>query len=401
MKSIFVIVKKEFARFFGDRRLAITTLLLPGLMIYLVYNFMGNAITNNFTVDDQYVSSVAVVNLPESMRVIFDAGGKISLIEIDAGEIDAYKARVTDKTMDLLVVFPENFDADVTAYEPSMSHAKAPNNDIFSNSTSTESQAAYAMMYSVLDTYESALANKFDINNDLEMYGEDGQSGYDLATERDVTGSVFSSLLPMLLMIFMFSGCLSVAPESIAGEKERGTIATLLITPMKRGELAIGKIIALAVIALLSGLSSTLGTLISLPKMMGPVDGVSASEYAVTDYVMLACVILSTVLLLITLIAIISAFAKTVKEAATTVSPLMIIVMLIGVSAMFGNTKSDLKFYLIPLYNSVQSMSGIFSFTSQPVNIAVTVAVNLVCACFGAFILTKMFNNEKIMFNKA
>lgn len=70
---------------------------------------------------------------------------------------------------------------------------------------------------------------------------------------------IFSSMLPMLLMIFLFTGCMSVAPESIAGEKERGTIATLLVTPVKRSHIAIGKIIALSIIALLSGISSTLG----------------------------------------------------------------------------------------------------------------------------------------------
>lgn len=76
-------------------------------------------------------------------------------------------------------------------------------------------------------------------------------------------------MLPMLLMLFLFSGCMAVAPESIAGEKERGTIATLLVTPMKRSDLAIGKILALALIALLSGISSALGTVLALPQADG------------------------------------------------------------------------------------------------------------------------------------
>ena len=96
------------------------------------------------------------------------------------------------------------------------------------------------MMRDFLDTYESALANKFDVNP--------GEEVYDMATEEDLSAQVFSMMVPMLLMIFLFSGCMAVAPESIAGEKERGTIATLLVTPVKRSHLAVGKIISLSVI---------------------------------------------------------------------------------------------------------------------------------------------------------
>ena len=111
------------------------------------------------------------------------------------------------------------------------------------------------------------------------------------------------------MMIFLFSGCMGVAPESIAGEKERGTIATLLVTPMNRGQLAIGKVISLGVIALLSGLSSFIGTFASLPSLMGGADtGMDASIYGVTDFVMLFGVILSTVLLIVGLICVISTF---------------------------------------------------------------------------------------------
>jgi ABC-type Na+ efflux pump permease subunit len=59
-------------------------------------------------------------------------------------------------------------------------------------------------------------------------------------------------ILPFLILSFLFSGCLAVTPESIAGEKERGTIATLLVTPIKRRELAIGKIISLSILATLA-----------------------------------------------------------------------------------------------------------------------------------------------------
>ena len=51
---VLTIFKKELARFFGDRRMALTTILLPGLMIYVLYTFMGNALSSQFSVEDTF-----------------------------------------------------------------------------------------------------------------------------------------------------------------------------------------------------------------------------------------------------------------------------------------------------------------------------------------------------------
>ena len=287
----------------------------------------------------------------------------------------------------------DTFDSAVAQYDPS-SGTPAPNIEIYYNSSNTDGQTAYATLTALLDSYESTMTNKFDINNTSEKY--------DLADEKDITGMIFSTMLPMLLLIFMFSGCMAVAPESIAGEKERGTIATLLITPVNRSHIALGKILALSVIAILSGASSTIGTVLSLPKLMGgATDGMSADAYNPGDYAWLALIIFSTVLLLVTAVSIISAFAKTIKEAQGYVSPLMILTMLVGVTGMFGGgIKHSVVYYLIPLYNSVQSMVGIFSFDIVPQYIGVTVAANLVFTGIGVFVLSKMFNSERVIFSK-
>ena len=204
----------------------------------------------------------------------------------------------------------------------------------------------------------------------------------------------------MLLMMFLFSGCMSVAPESIAGEKERGTIATLLITPLKRSHLALGKICALSVIALLAGASSAIGTLLSLPQLM-QMDGGLTVPYNTAHYLMLALIILSTVLLIVAAISIISAFARSTKEAQTYITPLMIIVTLIGITAMFGNgPQQSLPLYFVPFYNTVQAMTGIFSFQMDGAKLAVTVVSNLVYTGVGVFLLTRMFNSEKVMFQR-
>lgn len=292
----------------------------------------------------------------------------------------------------MLLVFPADFSASVAKYE--VSDGAAPNVAIYYNSTEAESAKLYGVIKGVLDAYEQGMANKFDVNA--------GGEAYDLASEKDATGQVFAMLLPLLLMTFLFSGCISIAPEAIAGEKERGTIATLLVTPMKRSALALGKIVSLSAIALLAGLSSFLGTMLSLPNLMGGANsGMDASVYVLSDYLLLLCVILTTVLVLVALISIISACAKNIKEASTANAPLMIVSMGVSLSTMFGGEGAkSLGLFCIPLYNSVQCMHGIFSFQYAPEQIVVTMVSNLVYAFLLTWVLTKLFNSEKVMFAK-
>ena len=390
--GILAIMRKELARFFSDKRMVVS-ILLPGVLIYVMYSFMGQAMGSLYGVEEDYVPTVQVVQLPDSVAGFVETAGGLNLLEVDASAVAEAQSAVTDQTLDLLAVFPEDFDQAVAAYTPAGGQP-APNVELYYNAASTTSQSAYMLLTSLLDGYEAQLANKFDINA--------GDKIYDLATEEDTAGTYFASLMPLLLMIFLYSGCVAVAPESIAGEKERGTIATMLITPIRRGDIAIGKILALALIALLSGASSAIGTVLALPKLMGAAsDGLSANIYGVQDYLLLAAVILSTVVLLVTLISILSAFAKTVKEAQAYVMPLMILVMVLGVTAMFGGgAKTELWYYLIPLYNSVQCMVGVFSFSTVMAGVATALAANVIYTILGVFVLARMFNSEKIVFSR-
>lgn len=390
-KDMLTIIKKEFARFFGDKRMVFTTVLMPGLMIYVLYTFMGKGMMREFTTDDAYVASAYVQNMPEELSPVL-RGLSVEWTELSEGETETAKTAITAKEADMLLVFPADFSAAVSEYE--VSDGAAPNVEIYYNSTEVESANLYSVIVGVLDAYEEGMANKFDVNA--------GDGAYDLASEKDATGQMFAMLLPLLLMTFLFSGCVSIAPEAIAGEKERGTIATLLVTPMKRSALALGKIVSLSAIALLAGLSSFLGTMLSLPNLMGGAEsGMDASVYMMSDYLLLLGIILTTVLVLVALMSIISAYAKNIKEAGTANAPLMIVSMGVSLSTMFGGAgEKSLGLFCIPLYNSVQCMHGIFSFQYAPEQIVVTMVSNLVYAFLLTWVLTRLFNSEKVMFAK-
>jgi len=393
MKNIVTIMSKEFARFFTDKRMVLMTI-MPAILIYVVYSFMGSMLASTFAPDEDHKPRVYIVNAPDSITQKVQAAG-IILLPIEAGGIENAKENITNGDADLIVIFPINFDELVDAYDVRTATGPAPNIEIYFISTEPNSHAAYFQITTMLDLYESSLANKFDINRDVY--------DADLASPEDVAASMISTIMPMLLFLFLYSGCMGLALESITGEKERGTLATLLVSPLKRSELAVGKILSLVVLSFLSGSITAVATILSLPNLMGGgADGlVDVGIYSVTDYILLAFVILSTLLIMVAMISIVSAFAKTIKEAGQAAMPLMIVIMLIGLSGMFGGgTPTDPVYYLIPLYGSVQSMSGIFSRDYLVMNILISCLSSIVYAGIGGFILTKMFNSEKIMFSR-
>jgi len=69
-KKMIAIMKKEFARFFGDKRLVFTTILMPGLMIYILYTLLGQGIMKQFAASEDYVYQIYTVDLPEAFSYL-------------------------------------------------------------------------------------------------------------------------------------------------------------------------------------------------------------------------------------------------------------------------------------------------------------------------------------------
>ena len=380
MKAIFAIIKKEFSRFFLDRRMVLTTLLLPGLLIYVVYTAIGSITSAIAEVPS--TPAVYVQNMPESLS---DAIGGMFEVRQQSVSDEEAKEQIRQGDIDLLVIFPENFD------ELGATSGEVPSVSIYYYSAETASSSAYSMMVALLDGYEQQISNVFDING--------GGDVYDLADSSSVSMYILSMIVPMVLIMLMLSGCVSVVLESIAGEKERGTIATLLVTPMKRSSLAVGKILSLSVIAMLSGISSFVGLILSLPNMMGGTGvNFSLAAYGALDYIGLLLVVISTVLVFVALLSIISAYARSTKEANGLIAPVMILIMVCSLCSMFI-TSPSIGFFFIPVLNSALCISSLMAGTFAVAPFVITMCVNLVFAALLSVILTFMFNSEKVMFN--
>ncbi len=383
------IIKKEFARFFGDRQLLFTTVIMPGLLIYLVYSLMGVGIQKMITEGKNETVALTVENMPQSMAPIL-ATLDSSLVMVEQPISDDDIAKLEDKDINAVMLrFPKDFDQ-LTI--PDLGQP-VPNVEIYYNSTNNASSRVYYALNALLSNYN----RPFTVN-----VPQSEEQRFDQASEESIGAMIWSKLLPMLIIMMLFSGVMAIAPSAIAGEKERGTIATLLVTPMRRNELALGKIISLSGIALLSGISSFIGIALSLPKMVSG-DGIDYSSlgfhYTTADYFALFLVIFASVLIMASAVSILSALAKDVKNAGTMVTPFMLVVMLAGLLPMFQNGAStSLLVYLIPFYNSIEVMVGVFAHEMQWMPVIVTVGSNVVYTGIAVWVLTRMFNSEKVMF---
>jgi sodium transport system permease protein len=390
MKNILTVFKKEVDRVFKDKRLIITLFILPGLFIFLIYNFIGNALEN---MQEGDVVEIAIVNPTDDFETIYSAGesaydSNLKIREITEDDIDEYKALIDEEEWNIIIAFPD----DLEAYDGS---GENPNVIFYTN----PKDAANA-----LDRFRQYLV-AYDQQLRFETYGDTSymniQYQQSPISEREIIGTVMSSLLPMLVIMFLFSGAMSIGPESIAGEKERNTISTLLITPIKRSELAIGKILSLSALSLLSSISSFIGIIFSLPALLN-LENQSLAVFSFNDYLLIFFVLASTIFVIIGIVSVVSAYARTLKEATTYITPIYILTIVVSITTMFSTgSNTNIFAYLIPIYNAVQSLVGIMTFTENVgIFVLVTALSNFVYMIGFIYLLNQMFNSEQIMFNK-
>ena len=384
MKSnTLTIIKKEFARFFGDRQLLFTTVIMPGLLIYIIYSLMGTGTQKMISEGANEVVTLQVENMPASMAPLFNSIDS-NLVVTEQSITDDDIKKLEEKDVNSVIIrFPEDFDETIALGATSDS---VPAVEIYYNSTNNAASRVHMVVSTVLNNY----ARPFTV------------SELDQASDESIGAMIWSKILPMLIIMMLFSGVMAIAPSSIAGEKERGTIATLLVTPLRRNELALGKIVSLSCIALLSGISSFIGIALSLPKMVGMEGGTDLGfHYTTSDYIALLLVIFASVLIMASAVSLLSALAKDVKNAGTMVTPFMLVVMLAGLLPMFQDGAStNLIIYLIPFYNSIEVMTAVFAHEMDWMPVIVTMTSNMVYTGIAVWALTRMFNSEKVMFSR-
>ena len=179
MSKIFVVLKKELRRFFTDRRM-LTSIFLPGILIFIIYSLLGGVVTDMMS---QQITdySVHIENEPIEFSMIFDVSDWN--VEKNKEVLTKEEAinKISEGSLDLYIIYEEDFYNKILAYDTTL--GKAPDVEIYYNSTIDSSYALYNYVITYLSQIEAQLANKFDVNTDLNI-------NYDMATEEDISTKI-------------------------------------------------------------------------------------------------------------------------------------------------------------------------------------------------------------------
>ena len=362
--------------------------------------YLSDQMTENV---ETHQSLVWIQNEPEDLETYLPQLREVAQVQTLSADdsTDEIKQRIYDGTADLLVVFPENFSEQVADYENSQ---QPPEIQTFYNPSEEYSQAARENVVGLLESvYEKALLEQrfgnLDVVTAFTIDTTNTQS--QIQDESKAAGRVLGMMLPYLITILLFAGTMSLGTDTITGEKERGTLACMLVTPIKRSEIVLGKLLSLTVLSILSASVYVVALVISLPKTMGSLGAENMSvSFNASQIAMMAAIILALAFLYVLLVAVVSVFARTVKEAATYVTPLYLIVIVAGLFTMFATTGTrEVYEYIIPIYSSSICLSEIFSNELTIAHFLMSFGTTIVISALLTAGIVKAFNSEKVMFN--
>ncbi|HCR29515.1 MAG TPA: hypothetical protein DIV79_05815 [Opitutae bacterium] len=221
-----------------------------------------------------------------------------------------------------------------------------------------------------------------------------------LATSKSTGSLVLGMILPYLIVISAAFGGIQTAFDLCAGEKERGTMETLLVSPASREELVRGKLLTILLISLIASLCAITGILAPLAF------GLELFKDLVGDQISFDLLSILWMLLLViplalftsSLLLVISSFARNQKEAQTYILPFISVVLLPAILSSVLGAESNIYTAFIPVLNISLTMKQIFGNLSEPLYFAISLSTSLLYAYLAMRLATALFQREQILF---
>jgi sodium transport system permease protein len=406
MNGVTTIIKKELSRVFHDKKMVFSLFIIPAVMIIGMYSLMGTLLSNMMSDIEEHIPSIYIQNAPKDLDGFIDSVGfsaNINYIDASA-DVDSIKADILSGTTDLLVIFDEGFSDTIAAYQAAGD--AIPEVKTFYNTAEDYSEAAREnFVATVLSGYQqSILATRLGNMEQLQVfYIDKNPEASVIVDEKKQSGKILGMLVPFLINIMLFAGAMGLGVDSITGEKERGTLSSMLVSPIKRGEIVFGKLVSLAILSSISAAVYTVSIVVAMPLLMnGITDGAlegATLNFTPVEIIMLLVIMIAVVYLYVSIVALVAVLARTSKEANTYVMPAYILVMLGSIMTYAGNGESSIMKFFIPIYNSAVSIQNLLMGELTLAQFGATVGTVLLLAAIITSLITKAFNSEKIMFN--
>lgn len=354
------LAKKEILSTWRDRRALISNIIIPLVLMPVMMLGLPYLLGGIFEGQAESITPVAISGA-EHMPPELESLLTMSLVELT--EVDDAEAAVRDTDAQAGILVPEGFADQLAAGE-------APRLSLYTMVGNMQSDLALSKLQMAVNMYRQQLTREslVDAGVDPGVLDPLTFEVLDASSEQQRSSGFLGWMIPFFIAMWALMGGQMVAVDATAGEKERGTMESLLVSPISRFEVVIGKWLSTMIFGLLASIAAITGYLVGAAIMRGVSAGEDASEATAgfTEIMggamtlspqVLIELFVSAILLtafLSALLITISMFARSFKEAQSYLGPLSFLLVLPAISLQFRDFFDlGMAQYVIPVLNTL------------------------------------------------
>ncbi len=405
MNTVFTIFKKELIDTLRDRRTLLMMVVIPMLLFPVLMTIVTKVASSQIKKAQKKVLKVGLRTYgnAEAFRTTLMDREDLQIREDIPPDRIQIQDLIQADSLDATILFAKDFDRKVADLQPGTI-------ELYFKS-SEDLNIARRRLRDLLEDFEKELlSDRFkklylDENVveaiDIEMN--------DVASTKEKLGKTIGGFLPYIFVLFCFMGSMYPAIDLGAGEKERGTLETLLVSPASRLQILLGKFGVVMLAGILSAAISVLGLFVAVQFVAAQQTKKIPSELLNAIYgifeVSSILLVLSLLLLLTVFFAAgllsLSIFAKSFKEAQSLLSPLSIVVIVPVFIGMLPGMTLNTTTALIPVLNVSLATKEIISGTITPGLLAEVYASLLLLAALSLYGCSRWFEREGTIFRSS
>lgn len=398
-RNIGIVYKKELTEALRDRRTLITMIVVP-LLIFPVFSVgFGAAITALIGKAKGETPRVMVIG-GENSPAVLDGLKKVPKIQIVPLESD-WKEQVVNKQVPVVVEIPQDFEQNLAQQKEQTVLIHDYEGDLKSETAKDKVEKFFS------DYRDSVVKDRLAARNlPVTALKPFEIKPHNVAPPEKSGGALFFGGFIAYIVVFLcFNGGMHPAMDLTAGEKERGTMETILSSPVSRAHLVLGKFLLVLTTALVTAALSVVSMGVSFalvnafhtkPIQAGESDTALHIGFGAALSVFIMAVPLAV--LFASVLLTIASFAKSYKEAQSYITPLIFIIIMPAIAAMLPGVELNLKLALVPVLNVSLLCKELVIGTYHWNYIAIIFASTCAYAAVALFMAIKMFQRESVLF---
>jgi len=390
---------KELLELTRDRKTLIFTILIPIFAMPLIFGGFAYVSSNMFKNAKLADMSYAIFGKQHSPGLSERFNQQGNLHEVSLASESEIRQAIADERIKFAVVIPPNFDT-------ALQQQQQARITLHYNSASTV-DVTQQRVREIVDAYNTSLRSTalsaLGLNADqlafaLNPIVLDKQS---TANQREQMGAIVGGILPYLLLMVCLTAAMYPAIDLGAGEKERGTLETLLLAPVPRGAIVLAKFLVLFTVGMTSAVlmvGSMAGLLLYFGNSLEGNLALLVRSIGLPDLAMVTLMLVPTAAIFASLLLSISIYAKSYKEAAGMITPLMLLIILPTVVAMLPGVELNWMWSMVPLTNVSLAMKELVKGTMDYRMFGVILASTTVIAGALLLLCRWWFKRESVLF---